>query len=118
MQENREPKEIQVRAEQGAPNRTPRMEHGGFQYGSQAHLAKTYHCWFIDRTLRPLSCVQVRCADDRAALLAAGDLLRQRTCSGIEVWDRGRCVGQLLRETPRAARAVTTLLASAAHAEG
>jgi hypothetical protein len=59
---------------------------------------KTYSCYFIDRTLRVLAHEKVPCADDRAAVSAASDMLSQRTCAGIEVWDRERCVAQLLRE--------------------
>ena len=59
---------------------------------------KTYYCFFIDRTLRPLRYESVRCADDRAAVVVAGDLLKQGSCAGIEVWDRGRYVAQLLRD--------------------
>jgi hypothetical protein len=107
------------RADQEAQSRFPQMDRGGFhrfQTGSQVLLVKTYDCYFIDRTLRPLSCDKVRCVGDQAAMLAAGDLLRQRSCSGVEVWDRGRYVGRLLREIPRAAVAIATPLKSVAHA--
>jgi hypothetical protein len=66
--------------------------------GTGAQIMKTYSCYFIDRTLRVLAHEKVPCADDRAAVSVASDMLNQRTCAGIEVWDRERCVAQLLRE--------------------
>jgi hypothetical protein len=71
---------------------------GTLQHAGQFGSIKIYDCYFINRSLRALSQEKIQCADDRAAMLAATDLLRIRTCSGIEVWHRGRCVGQLLRE--------------------
>ena len=59
---------------------------------------KTYSCYFIDRNLRPLNSEKLECDDDDAAVLAAEKLLNQRACAGIEVWDRGRYVAQLLRD--------------------
>ena len=64
----------------------------------QFGASRVYDCYFINRSLRTLSQEKIQCADDGAALSAAADLLRIHTCSGIEVWHRGRCVGQLLRE--------------------
>jgi hypothetical protein len=60
---------------------------------------KAYCCYLIDRTLRPVRHESVRCADDRSALAVAGTLLKQSSCAGVEVWDRGRCVDQLLRRS-------------------
>jgi len=65
---------------------------------------RTYSCYFIDRNLRPLKSDKIECDDDNAAVVAAEKLLSQRTCAGIEVWDRGRYVAQLLRE-PNSERA-------------
>jgi hypothetical protein len=107
------------RAGREAQSRIPQMERNGFhrfQTGSQVSFLKTYDCYFIDRTLRPLSCDKVRCVGDQAAMLVAGDLLRRRSCSGVEVWDRGRYVGRLLREMPRATVANVTPLKSVAYA--
>jgi hypothetical protein len=59
---------------------------------------KTYSCYFIDRTLQVLTHENVPCADDKAAVSAASEMLNRRTCAGIEIWDRQRCVAQLLRE--------------------
>jgi len=59
---------------------------------------KTYNCYFIDRNLRPLRSENLECDDDSKAVLAAEMLLKQRSCAGIEVWDRGRYVAQLLRQ--------------------
>lgn len=59
---------------------------------------KTYNCYFIDRNLRPLKSENLECDDDRTAVQAAASLLKHRSCAGIEVWDRGRYVAQLLRK--------------------
>jgi hypothetical protein len=58
---------------------------------------KTYSCYFIDRTLRVLTHENVQCADDKAAVSTASNMLNHRTCAGLEVWEGGRCVAQLLR---------------------
>jgi len=59
---------------------------------------KTYSCFFIDRTLKVLTHENIPCANDQAAVSTASDMLSQRTCAGIEIWDQGRCVAQLLRD--------------------
>ena len=108
-----------TRADQKAQSRIPQMERGGFQRfqtGGQVPVVKTYDCYFVDRTLRPLSYDKVRCVGDQAAMLAAGDLLGQRSCAGVEVWDRGRYVGRMLREMPRATIALAIPLKSVAQA--
>ncbi len=59
---------------------------------------KTYNCYFIDRMLRVLTHENVQCPDDEAAVSVASNMLSHRTCAGLEVWERGRCVAQLLRK--------------------
>ena len=59
---------------------------------------KTYCCYFIDRTLRSMRHENVQCADDQAALEVARQLFARTSCAGIEVWDQGRYVAQLLRD--------------------
>lgn len=58
---------------------------------------KTYSCYFIDRSFRVLTHENVHCPDDGAAVSAASIMLSKRTCAGFEVWERGRCVAQVLR---------------------
>ncbi len=74
------------------------LERGVQQGRGQFGASKIYDCYFVNRSLRTLSQEKIQCADDGAAMSAAAELLRSHTCSGIEVWHRGRCVGQLLRE--------------------
>jgi hypothetical protein len=55
---------------------------------------KTYRCYFLDQNSRVRAIRIIACADDDAAMTAAGNLLKQNPFSGAELWHRERWVAQ------------------------
>ena len=67
--------------------------------GAGAEAAKIYDCYFLNRHLEVLSHEKIQCADDQSAASEARDRLGRRSCAGIEIWERGRMIAQLLRRS-------------------
>ena len=89
---------IAIQAHPKLQSQTALSERNALQRRGHFGAVKVYDCYFINRSLRVLSQEKIQCTGDGAAMSTAADLLNRHTCSGIEVWRRGRCVGQLLRE--------------------
>ncbi len=75
----------------------PRANPTASASGRQAQLTRVYDCYYLNRHLEVLSHEKIQCADDQSAASEARDRLGRRSCAGIEVWERGRMITQLLR---------------------
>ena len=82
---------------QDAPG--PRANPSASASGREARLTKVYDCYFLNRHLEVLSHEKIQCADDQSAASEARDRLGRRSCAGIEIWERGRMIAQLLRRS-------------------